>query len=86
MADSNYTLEQHALLKKCEEMHLKLQHYRNFSLENGKWDSQHLLALLDIRREAVEIAKAALEAGLNRGTMLETLLMDLGIHAQYPSF
>lgn len=86
MADTNYTLEQHALLEKCSTLHHKMQHYRQFNLENGRWDPQHILALLDIRREAVETAKAAVEAGINRGTVLESLLMDLGINPQYPTF
>ena len=86
MADTKYTLEQHALLEKCSELHHKMQHYREFNLENGQWDPKHLLALLEVRREAVEAAKAAIEAGINRGTVLESLLMDLGIQAKYPTF
>ncbi len=74
------------LVKKLGEIHLKLQHYREFSLDNGKWNPEHVIALVDIREEAVKLVKQAILEGFNRGTVVEMVLADLGINANYSMF
>lgn len=74
------------LLEEMRELHHKLTHYREYDLNEGKWNPETVVALLEIRKLAAEKAIEAVKRGHNRQTIVETILPLLGIHPHYPTF
>lgn len=74
------------LLEELRELHHKLHHYREYDLNAGKWNPETILALLEIREQAIKKAIEAVKLGYNRQTIVETILLDLGIQPHYPTF
>lgn len=74
------------LTEELMTLHHKLTHYREYSLESGKWNAESVIALVEIRREAADKVTEALKRGFQRNSAAEVVLIDLGITPAYPAF
>jgi hypothetical protein len=68
------------------ELHAKLHQDNRYQLRDGKWDKDEVLRMLAVRKALIEKAIEAVEMGLNRGTVAESLLNYIGIEADLPMF
>ncbi len=72
------------ILKELTGLCQQLNHDRLYTLAQGKWDSEEVVAALELRKTALEKTIEAVKAGHNRGTIVESMLSCFGLDPFYP--
>lgn len=76
--------EESNILKELAELHEAIRRSDFYSLDNGKWNPDEIVPMLELRKAALEKTLEAVKAGHNRGTIVESMLTLFNINPFYP--
>jgi len=74
------------ILRRLATLHEALRRGDRYELDGGKWKPEHIVQMLELRKQALELTIAAVKEGHNRGTVVESMVAYFNIEPNYPMF